>query len=430
MRAYHWLFFIAAACGGNDAGPRIIPGGGVGDGAIDGTLHVGVIDTRSYSPISGATVEVGSKMATTNDKGLASFSDLSGAQTITVKAANYRSAIWVDANGANVTVPLTQLHEMPPQATLTGTITGYDAITVPTGHVKIAAVFESQTDDLGDPANNLTTPNSGNICLTQTMCNWTLASRTGTVTLIAAIMDQDTKGTPTDTSDDTRTVIGYAIKTGVVVAASVNQSGLALTSVEAGNLETVTVDYGTPPAALTTTGAIVGIEVSKDEVVQLPLAVQIPATTTTMVVPKPTVFAADATRRLTAIAQTSSGDKGAQSIVVRHALTSTTLAAGTWLDTPTGVMATRTSVAYDPVAGAKAHSADFVDSNGDTQLEITVFSTKAKTVDIPSLVALPSSGALTVKVNGIAADFDVTDFSLDTDRDKLTAIAAQPVTVN
>jgi hypothetical protein len=393
-------------------------------------LHVGVIDTRSYAPISGATVEVGSKTATTDAKGFASFSGLSGAQTITVKADTYRSAIWVDADGANVTVPLTLLHETPDQATLTGSITGYDAITVPTGHVKIAAVFASQTDDLGDPANNLTTPNNGNICLTQTMCSWTLVSRTGTVTVIAAILDQDTKGTPADNSDDTRTVIGWAMKTGVVVASNVNQSGLALAPVEAGNLEMVSVDYGTPPAALTTTGAIVGIEVSKDEVVQMPIAVQIPATATTMLAPKPSVFAADATRRLTAIAQTSSGATGAQSIVVRHALTSTTLAAGTWLDTPTGVTATRTSVAYDPVAGAKAHSADFIDANGDTQLEITVFSTKAKTVDVPSLVALPASGALTVKVNGIAADFDVTDFSLDTDKDKLTGISAQPVTVN
>ena len=44
-------------------------------------------------------------------------------------------------------------------------------------------------------------------------------------------------------------------------------------------------------------------------------------------------------------------------------------------------------------------------------------------------VALPTSGTLTAKVNGVAADFGVTDFSLETDRDKLTGISAQPVTI-
>jgi hypothetical protein len=34
----------------------------------------------------------------------------------------------------------------------------------------------------------------------------------------------------------------------------------------------------------------------------------------------------------------------------------------------------------------------------------------AKTVDVSSLVALPSSGTLTAKVQGIAAHLDVTDF--------------------
>ena len=121
---------------------------------------------------------------------------------------------------------------------------------------------------------------------------------------------------------------------------------------------------------------------------------------------------------------------GAQSVVVRHGPTTTALAAGTWLVPPTGVTATRANAAYTPVSGAKAHSVDYLDSTGKTLLEITIFDTKTASVDVPALVALPASGTLTAKVNGIAADFDVTDFSLDTDRDKLTGISAQPVTIN
>jgi hypothetical protein len=353
MRSISWLLLVLAACGGNDVNPRIIAGGGIGDGSIDGELNVGVIDHLTYAPIVGATVQVGTAMKTTDAKGFATFGDVSGPQTVTVKADTYRSAVWMSANGANVTVPLTLLDETADQATLSGTISGYDAITVPTGHVKIAAVFYSQTDDLGDAANSITTPNSGNVCLMQAACSWTLASRTGGVTLVAAILDRDTKGTPGDATDDTQTVIGWAALTGLTVDKGVDQSGLVLTPVQAGDLETVTIDYGTPPASLTTTNGLVGIELAKNEVVQLPASAQIPATTS-LVVPKRTSFAPDATYRLTAIAQTASADIGAQSVVVRHGLTTTSLAAGEWLVPPAGVTATRTNATYDVVAGAKA----------------------------------------------------------------------------
>ena len=44
-----------------------------------------------------------------------------------------------------------------------------------------------------------------------------------------------------------------------------------LTQLEPGKLQNVTIDYGTPPDALTKHDAIVGIELSKDEVLQLPV---------------------------------------------------------------------------------------------------------------------------------------------------------------
>jgi hypothetical protein len=417
-----------AACGGNDPGPRIIAGGGIEDGSIDGDVHVGVIDKTTEAPIVGAIVQVGDVMKNTDSKGFASFSSVSGPQTVTVKADNYRSAVWVNANGANVTVPLTLLADTADQATLSGSITNYSAITVPTNHIKIAAVIESQTDDLGDPANNLVTPNNGNVCLTPDACNWTLVSRTGAVTLVAAIIDRDTKGTVSNT-DDTQTVIGWAMLAGQTVATGVNQSGLALASVQAGDLETVSIDYGTPPASLTTTNGIVGIEVSSNEVVQLPLSAQIPAMTS-LLVPKPTTIAPSATYRLTAVAETTSGGMGAQSVVERHALTTTSLSAGAWLVPPVGVTATRTTASYTPVQGAKVHSVDYIDSTGATLLEITIFDAKTTSVDVPALVALPATGTLTVKVQGIATTFDVNNFSLDDDRDGLTGISAQPVTVN
>lgn len=410
----------------NDVDPRVIPGGGVSDGEIDGEVNVAVIDSQTDQPIIGATVEVGGTQKTTDTKGFATFSDVEGAQDIAVKAPDYRSAMWLDVNGANVTIGLQSNAATIPQAQLAGTIAGWDAISVPTGHAKAAYAITSQSDDLGDAANSLDQTGRMQFCVAGNECAWNLNSRTGAVTVIAAIVDRDLNGTLTDPNDDTSKIIGWAFKSGITVNDGVNQSGLVLDQVEAGNLETVTVDLGTPPPSLTETAILVGIELSKDEVIQLPITTVLDPATTTLLAPKRTVFGPNATYRLTAIAQTTSGDMGAQAIVLRQQLATSALAAGTWLSPPTGVTATRTSASWEPVTGAKAHSVTFSDSTGDL-LEITAFNSKTKAVDIPALVALPTSGTVTARVNAIGADFDVNDFSLEEDSDLLWGISAQPV---
>jgi hypothetical protein len=425
MRSIHFLACAALAACSNDAEPRLIAGGGVGDGSIDGRLNVHVINGAG-EPVMNATVRVDDADKTTNEKGLAVFEDVSGPQTISVKAAEYRSAVWVGANGANVTIPLQPV--MPPapdQATLSGTIQGWGTVAVPALHLKAALVFYSQTDKLGDPANQIMTP-GGNICglLGDPTCNWTLAARTGPLTVIAAIIDRDTKGTGT-TADDTTTVIGWATRT-VTVERGVDQSGLELTRVEAGNLETVNVDVGTPPAGLTQTNAVVGIEVSRDEVIQLPLLLS--TDQRSLLAPKRTVFGASATYRLTAVAQTASGEDGAQSIVIRRGDLDTELAAGTWLVPPTNVSVTRTSASFEPVAGAKLHVIVWEDRDGRELLDITLLDTKLKSVDVPALVALGVE-ASTARVTAIDADLDLEDFSLEEDRDRVFGLAAQPVAI-
>lgn len=427
MRLTPFIVWAALAACSNDASPRLIAGGGIGDGEIDGRVNVHVIGDDDV-PIANATVRVGDNEKITNERGLAVFEDVEGPQTIAVKAESFRSVVWVGANGANVTIPLEALAPpAPDQATLSGSIAGWSSITVAQGHIKAALVTYSQTDDLGDPANEISTPNGMNICgIGMAMCNWTLGARTGPITVVAMIIDRDTKGTPLDSADDTTAVIGWATRT-VTVEKGVNQSGLELAMVEAGNLETVTVDLGTPPAALTTTNAIVGIEVGDDEVIQIPLFLT--SDQTKVLAPKRTVFGADATYRLTAIAQTASGDEGAQSIQLTRGDRDTTLAVGAWLVPPTGVTATRTSASFERVADAKLHAIEWEDASGRRLLDITIFDGKTTSVDVPSLVALPASGALTARVTGIAADLDLGDFSLEEDLDLLNGVAGQPVAI-
>src|SRR5829696_8388047 len=105
MRSIHFIACAALAACSNDAEPRLIAGGGIGDGAIDGRLNVHVIDGAG-APVVNATVRVDDTDKTTNEKGLVIFEDVDGPQTIAVKADTYRSAVWVGANGANVTIQL------------------------------------------------------------------------------------------------------------------------------------------------------------------------------------------------------------------------------------------------------------------------------------------------------------------------------------
>jgi hypothetical protein len=422
MRVF--VILALAACS-NDVDPRVIPGGGIGDGEIDGEVNVSVVDEADVA-IAGALVEVGGKQQTTDSKGLVVFSDVEGEQTIAVKANGFRSAVWVGANGANVTIALRATGVEPDSATLSGMITGWDAITVPTGHVKAAIVLYSQSSEFGARANDLQTPAMGNVCIGGTTCNWTLVSRTGPVTVTAAIVDRDGKGTPLDPSDDTQSIIGWAYKTSVMVEDGVNQSGLTLAMVETGNLEAMTIDEGTPPAGLTEVTSVAGIELSRDEIVQLPVFIN--TDPSMLLAPKRTVFGGTATYRLTAIAQTTAGGMGAQSIVLRQGLTTAALTAGTWLVTPTSVMITRTNASWSPVSGASLHSVTWADATGEL-LEITVLTPKTASVDVPPVVALPTSGTLTARITAIGADLDPNDFSLEDDSDLIWGASGQPVSI-
>jgi hypothetical protein len=415
---------LAVGCS-NDVDPRVIPGGGVGDGEIDGELNVHIIDEETDAPIANATVEVGGTEKETDEDGLAVFSDVEGRQTIAVKVTGYRSTVWIGANGANVTIPLPALSPgTPDQAVMSGTIDNW-AQDLPQGHLKAALVTYSQTDTLGDDANNIVTPAMGNICVGIAMCAWRINTRTGNVTLTAAIIDRDGKGTPDD-SDDTNTIIGWAIKENISVEDGVDQSGMTLALVEAGNLQQISVDLGTPPAALTTVQSLVGIEIGEREVVQIPTFVL--ADPTSVLAPKPEAFTGGGTYRLTAVAQTSMGEMGPQSILLRQGQTGTALEAGEWLVPPTDVSITQSGATFTPSDGARAHFVEWRDGQGESLLQMLVLDGSDE-VEIPALVALPSSGGMRGAVQAIGADFDLDDFSLDDDRELLWGIAGQPADV-
>src|SRR5262249_23730418 len=161
------------------------------------------------------------------------------------------------------------------------------------------------------------------------------------------------------------------------------------------NLETMTIDKGMPPAALSAVIMVPGVEINDDETVQLPSFIN--AEPSIVLAPKRTVFGGTGVYRLTGIAQTNSANLGAQSLIVRRGRTSTMLSAGPGLIPPTDIDASRTSVKWTPVAAAVVHSIVWRDATQEL-LEITVWEAKQSAANVPTLVALPASGTLTARV--------------------------------
>ena len=419
---------------GNHPPPRVIAGGGIGDGPIDGVVNLYVIDDATRQPVASATVRVGSVDGLTDSTGLFVASGVTGPQTIAIAASSYRSELWLGVNGANVTVDLKPaVDPLPTQANLSGTIVGFDAITVPAGHHKTALVSYSQDDHATDAENNLATANNGNICDTGVAgapCSFTVTARTGHVALIAAILDHDLNGTPANPADDKFTLLGWATRTGLVVQDGVAQSGQDLTMVAAGQLGGLTVDFGTPPSGLPQVLAIAGIDLGGDGTLELSPAIVTPSGPNIAVAPTLAAFPG-ATYRLTGVATIAapSGQAEPQSVVLARGLTGGSLAAPAWLAPPGGLAVTRTGGSWTATAGALAEGVEYDTDATHHLLSVTALD-GSTSFQIPDILALPVSGTLQVKATALAGTLDPTSFSLDADSAKITAASSQPATVN
>jgi len=433
------LIAAASACGGSDSNPgpdaptgnhpppRVIAGGGIGDGPIDGVVNLYVIDDATRLPISGATVRVGGMDGTTDATGLFVAENVEGPQNISIKATGYRSEMWIAANGANCTADLKPAVDPAiTKANISGSITGFDAIPVASGHHKTAIVTYSQDDKAIDAENNLATAADANICdVTTGGCNFTVTARAGHVALIAAIIDHDLNGTPADGSDDIFTVTGWAYRTGLVVQDGVNESNVALTMVATSDLVTVSASLGSPP--LGSSAGLVGIDLGSDGVAYLAPAF-ITLTSSSIKAPPLSAFPG-ATYRLIGIANNGTGPTAASSAILLRGQSSTTLTAPAWLPPPSSPSLTLTGGTWTPVPGALVQGAEY-NSATDHLLSVTSFDNTAQFV-ISDVVALPTGATgITAKATALGGTLDITNFSIDSDLAKVTAFTSQPVTIN
>jgi hypothetical protein len=460
----------AEGCGSvssdNHPAPMLVPGGAIGGGAINGYLNVYVIDGDSYAPVAGAAVEVGASpsaspcMGLADSTGLATFDPmgcpgLRGKVTLTASATGYAPTTWIGADGANLTITIqATTRPAPDTANVSGTIAGWESLPAPAaGHTTIGLVANSQTSNLGDLANSITQPTRtisiGSTALTTTIpanacvknaladdCNWQLIARTGQQAHFAIIVDDDTNGTPDDTTDDVITPVGWALLTGLSLSKDQTTVNETLPAVAAGDLVPFTASFPALPAGMTYFNAYPAIELPGGEG-RIPAVVPTLGANVTMTsVPKlggtTTVGLAGGSYDLLAQAQATmtAGEPG--TLTWMHGVNvGPTVALASWLSPPTGIAASGGTYSFVPVTGATLHSAEFKDPTGGGRTwSVTIFD-GSTTFTLPGLLPNPlatSSGMDTLTVSALVIPgVDLTNVGFNEAEQKLTGLSSDQI---
>ncbi len=406
----------------------LIPGGGAGGGAIDGVLHVHVIDSFTETPIVGASVQLGDREATapqvvvTDATGLASFEDVEGPQQVTITASGYRTGTVIGLDAANFT---SGLQPTAPAAALrghvSGTIVGWDDLPIPAeNHLTGGIVVFSQTTDFDDPANDVPQPDvepMPNVCfrtqLVAPPCAWELETRVGPQALFAMIVDVDTRGTPDD-GDNTITVTGLAYRRGLDVAAGQTLTGQDLAMVPEAGFVDMTIGFDAAPTGLDEVGAFALLRLGDEGQLALAFTSATPAAAT-IAVPALTGELASATYEVLATARSAT----AQTTILTPGAQPGTVPVGAWLATPSNPTATGGTYAFQAVPAASAHSLKIADATGDRWEVVILDQTTSFTLPVLTPDPLPP-GELTLKTSALEVEgFDPSDFHFDDVRDGL-----------
>ncbi|HXT99823.1 MAG TPA: hypothetical protein VN903_02455 [Polyangia bacterium] len=457
-----WLAVTAAVsvgCGGvsGPPEPKKIEGGGIADGPINGNLFVYVIDEETRAVLSSATVRVGDSSdsspceVVTDSTGLAKFqadncAGLKGPATVTVTTAGYAPVTWIGVNGTNVTIPIRNSNPPAvPTATVSGTIFGWSTLPVPPlHHQTLALIAASQSDKLGDRANDLPQgtrnvvvgvqvfPIPSNLCVKNQVaddCNWTLTTRTGKQAHIALIVDQFDNNTPDDDTDDTFTFTGVAIKTGLDFAAGDTPTGESLPMLTDADMQTFTASFASLPSGMDYMGGFPALELGEEGRIAFILPA-LDMTHTTARVPKLTGSLAGAHYSLIAQAQDAKDQDRPSSLGwVHDANIGSTVALSTWLPPPSNILVSGGTYSFSKVTDATVQGAEIQNMMGQRVWSVTIFD-GSTSFTLPGLSPDPlPAGTLAFEASAIRIpNTNVTNFKLDDARENIAAIAKDFVT--
>ena len=475
----------AGACGGGNplpgpGEPRIIPGGGIGDGPIRGALNVFVIDEDTRNVLSSAAVRVGAAdetapcQALTNSTGLARFdASASGSGgtadggagaagctlltkpvTLTVSAMGHAPSTWIGVDGSNVTMALRAISAPAlPRATVSGTIAGWDAMAAPAAdHNRLAIVGASSDPNLTDRANTIDQGTrsvdvdiggniysfdvASNVCVRNSNplalvndCDWVLTTHAGAQAHFAIVVDQDTKGTPDDDSDDTFTATGWAIKTGLSFGAGTTTGGEILDMIADADMQSFTASFASGPSGL---DYVVGLPVL-DLGAEGRISIILPALTKTTLmtrVPRLTGPLAGAHYDMIASATDDAAKPMPATVTwLRGVNPSATVAVTSWLPPPTAIAMTGGTFSFTPVTGATVHGAELQTMDGQRRWSITIFD-GTTSFTLPGLAPDPLPlGTIRFAVSALRIPgADVKNIVFDDLRDVLTDISTDEIT--
>lgn len=453
------VLVLMAACGGggggstNDPDPRLIAGGGAGDGAIKGVLHVHVIDSVTKSPITGASVRVGTAEAAspltgqTDSSGLATFEDsaLDGPQDVTVTATGHAATTWIGANAANVTIPLeATATPAPATARAEGTIQGWDTRPAPaTNHLLLAYIGYSYVEPFDSPENTLVQDTQDffgvtlptNICAKAVIggterkaCNWKLKTRVGKQIHWAVVIDLDTKGTLSDRSDDTFTVVDYAFLLDQTLAANETKTGETLVPVGSTGMTTATVAMQAAPTGMSAVAGLPLIKMGDQGDIALAFTPFGPSLLT-QPVPALSGVLASAKYDFIAHAKADANTDFPQSTIWKRSVPlGGTVDYGAWLLPPTSFSATSGTYTYSPAAGASLHTVRFLQdgTSGVTMAWNVALLDGSTSFTLPALSPSPlPSGQVKMRVEAVEVpSFDPEDFEVTTIKDAATRHSA------
>jgi len=475
------MLVSAGACGGGNplpskTDPRMIPGGGIGDGPLHGALNVYVIDEDTRNVLSSAAVRVGAAdeqepcNGLTDSTGLARF-DSSGAAvdggasagacklltkpaTLTVSATGHAPSTWIGVNGGNVTIALRAISSPNlGRATVSGTVAGWDALPDPAAnHNRLAVVGASSNPALTDRANNidqgtrsvdvdvLGTPYpvdiAANVCVRNSNpaalvndCNWVLTTHTGAQAHFAILVDQDTKGTPDDDSDDTFTVTGWAIKPALSFADGTTTNGEILQPIADADMQSFSATFASGPSGLDNVVGLPVLDLGTDGRISIILPA-LNKTTMMTRVPKLTGSLAGAHYDMIASATDDPTKPLPASLAwLRMVDPSKTVAVTSWLPPPTAIAMTGGMFSFTPVTGATVHGAELQTMDGQRRWSITIFD-DTTSFTLPGLSPDPLPlGTIRFAVSALRVPgADVQNIVFDDLRDVLTDISTDEIT--
>jgi len=416
-----------------------------------------VIDEETRAAISSANVRVGDSsdpspcQVLTDSTGLAKFQSdncagLKGPVTVTIYTSGYAPVTWIGVNGTNLTIPIRNAN--PPAvatATVSGTIAGWASLPAPpTHHQTLALIAASQSDTLGDRANdlpqamrNITVGNQvfpvpQNLCVINAAvsdCNWTLTARTGAQAHVALIVDQFDNNTPDTDADDTFTFTGVAIKRGLNLAAGATVPGETPEMIADADMQTFTASFASLPSGMDYMGAFPALELGDEGRVAFVLPA-LDMTHTTSRVPRLTGSLADAHYSLIAQAQDAKDQARPSSLAwMRDVDIGATVALASWLPSPSNILVSGGTYSYGAVSGATVQGAEIQNIQGQRVWSITVFD-GSTSFTLPGLSPDPlPAGMLAFEVSALKIPgVDLGNFKLDDARDKIAGIAKDFVT--